>query len=318
MILSQGKKSLMVSLSYNLSVLFRTLLIVALAAGMTIMSADGLHADDKIPVYVSILPQQYFVQQIGKNLVDVQVMVPPGASPATYEPRPAQMKALGQTKLYFSIGVPFESVWLKKFTDINSTMAVVQTDDGIQKRFMKNHVCEETVSRPADGHEHTEHIPDPHIWLSPPLVMLQVRNILVGLQRIDPAHRAAYDENYRSFIQKLVVLDEQLRRLFADTPNKPFMVLHPAWGYFAQAYGLSQIPIETEGKDPKPAQLGKLIDFARQNELKIILAQPQSSARFADQVAQAVNGKVVYADPLSPEWENNLLEVARKIKTTLQ
>ena len=294
------------------------LMIVTLAAGLTYLSVRELNAEDKIPVFVSILPQQYFVQQIGKELVDVQVMVPPGSGPATYEPRPAQMLALGRTNIYFSIGVPFENSWLKKISAINPGMVVVHTDDGIQKQFMENHVCEETVSRPENGHDHDQHVPDPHIWLSPPLVILQARSILIGLQQIDPAHRETYARNYRSFILRLVDLDEQLRRLFADTGTKRFMVLHPAWGYFARSYGLSQIPIEVEGKPPKPAQLGKIIDYARQHALKVILAQPQSSARLAEQVAQAVKGKVVYADPLSPQWEENLLTVAQQIKATLQ
>lgn len=294
------------------------MLILVMAAGLTQLCVGDLRANDRIPVYVSILPQQFFVQQIGKNMVDVQVMVPPGASPATYEPRPAQMTALGKTKLYFAVGVPFESVWLKKIIAVNPGMTVIHTDDGIQKRFMENHVCEEPGKHPEGGHEHPHHIPDPHIWLSPPLVMLQARSILVGLQRIDPVHQAAYAENYQAFISKLAVLDEQLRQLFADTENKRFMVLHPAWGYFAKTYGLSQVPIEIEGKDPKPAQLGKIIAYARQNALKVVLAQPQSSARFAEQVVKAVDGKVVYADPLSSEWESNLLEVARKIKAALE
>jgi zinc transport system substrate-binding protein len=281
-----------------------------------------LHAEDKIQICVSILPQQYFVQQIGRDRVDVQVMVPPGASPETYEPKPAQMTALGKTKIYFSLGVPFETVWLNKIAGMNPGMRIINTDEGIEKRLLEAHSCGGADDRSAVPHHHAaaplpEHTPDPHIWLSPPLVMMQARMILLGLQQADPAQREFYAQNYRTFIISLIDLDDRLRRSLADIRTTHFMVLHPAWGYFAQAYGLTQVPVEVEGKAPKPAQLKQIIDYARQHALTVIIAQPRSSLRWAEQVAKAINGQIVYADPLSPEWEKNLLEVAETIKTAL-
>lgn len=306
--------------------LFRLLLMVYFSCGLTFFLISPLHAGNKIPVYVSILPQQYFVQQIGRDLVEVNVMAPPGSSPATYEPRPAQMTALKKTRIYFSIGVPFETVWLNKITAINSGIRIVHTDNGIQKRFLENHVCHHHAVNPeTDLHVHTSsnlsgHIPDPHVWLSPPLVALQARTILIGLQQTDPARREIYAENYRSFLLQLMDVDDRLRRMleFPGTGTKRFMVLHPAWGYFAHAYGLKQIPIEVEGKNPGPAQLKKIIDYARQHDLSFILAQPQSSHMFARQVAQAIDGQVVLADPLSPDWEENLMMVAKKLQAGLR
>ena len=277
-------------------------------------------AGEPVKVCVSILPQKYFVQQIGRELVDIQVMVPPGAGPATYEPRPGQMTSLATTKIYFSIGVPFEKAWLDNLSGMNPDMKIFHTDGGIQKRLLEKHTHPESSTQVKDKHDHattpgTGHSPDPHIWLSPPLVMMQARVILLALQQVDPDNRERYEKNYRAFISKLVDVDERLRKLLDDTRVRQFLVFHPAWGYFADAYGLTQIPVEIEGKAPKPAQLVQIIDYARQLNLASVFAQPQFSTRYAEQVARAIGGRVIIADPLSFDWENNLLDIAEKIKT---
>ncbi len=294
--------------SFVLSVIF-ILIICTWASG----------AQEQIPVCVSIQPQQFFVQQIGGDRVAVDVLVPPGAGPATYEPKPSQMTALAKTRVYFSIGVPFESIWLDKIVALNPDMRVVHTDEDVRKHHLAKHVHKTAPTGTTEGPgAEGEGIPDPHIWLSPPLVMLQARSILLGLEAVDPAYSKIYARNYRAFILRLVDLDERLSEMFAGVRTNRFMVFHPAWGYFARAYGLEQIPVEIEGKSPKPAQLKSIIDYARQNDLTTILLQPQSVARFAEQVARAVDGQVIYADPLSPDWENNLLETAAKIKSALK
>jgi zinc transport system substrate-binding protein len=257
------------------------------------------------------------------DMVDIQVMVPPGSSPETYEPKPAQMTAMGRARLYFSIGIPFEAVWLKKIASMNPDLRIVPTDAGIQKRTLESHACAEPVpAKETPGRHgpdaHSGHALDPHIWLSPLLVMSQAEMIVVALQQADPARKDAYERNYQSFIARLADLDARLKEMFTGIQTNRFMVLHPAWGYFAQAYGLTQIPIEVEGKAPKPAQMKELIDYARRHSLTVILVQPQSSAKWAEQVAQAIHGEIVSADPLSPDWERNLLDVAARIKNALR
>lgn len=281
------------------------------AFGIVLLLAGGnAKAEKKLLVFVSIQPQKYFVQQIGKGLVDVEVMVPAGADPHIYEPKPRQMAALSKARLYFAIGLqPFENTWLKRIASTNPDMMVVHTDRGIQKI-------------PMTSGQHKEGQPpgvlDPHIWLSPPLVMKQVQMILNALVEVDPVSRAMYEANYRTFVSDLAVLDADLKNLFADKQGLRFMVLHPAWGYFAQAYGLKQIPVEIEGKDPKPAQLKELIEHARQNRIKIIFVQPQFSPRSAELVAKEIGGEVVFADPLAANWSDNLREVAAKLKIALR
>lgn len=266
----------------------------------------------KIPIFVSIVPQKYFVQQIGKERVQVQVMAPPGASPATYEPKPKQMTALAKTKIYYAIGVPFENAWLQKIAAANPKMLVVHTDEGVQKIPM------ETNHHHTKDDDHRDGILDPHIWTSPRLIKMQAQHILNALVAIDPEHKSAYVAAYEAFIKKLEAIDAEFKTIFSGKKGTGFMVFHPAWGYFAKAYGLKQIPIEIEGKNPKPAQLQALIEHARVRRIKVIFVQPQFSIKSAQAVAKAIDGQVVFADPLALNWEDNLRTLAAKFKTALR
>jgi len=296
---------------------------ILLGAWMVIgIAIPSMAANDRLPVFVSILPQQYFVQQIGGAHVDVQVMVSPGASPATYEPRPRQMTALAEARLYFSIGVAFESAWLEKIMAANPTMTLVRTDAGIKKIPMATHHHHGEDAHHDDGDDPGkpgEHgILDPHIWLSPPLVRQQAGTILNALTAADPGRSKDYEINYRRFVAAIDDLDRDLKTLFSGKEGLPFMVFHPAWGYFAQAYGLTQVPIEIEGKDPKPAQLQVMIENARTRGIRVVFVQPQFSVKRAELVAREIGGQVAVADPLALDWLTNLRAVADKFKTALQ
>ncbi|BBO76878.1 cation ABC transporter substrate-binding protein [Desulfosarcina widdelii] len=298
---------------------FNFLSIICMLFGFASTAA----ADDKLPVFVSIVPQKFFVQQIGKDLVDVQAMVQPGASPATYEPKPRQMAALSKAKIYFSIGVPFENVWLNKIAAANPQMSLVHTDDGIEKIAMGGHHHhddhagkDQEEKHHGDDHEHAGL--DPHIWLSPPLVEVQARTITTALQTADPAHRDLYDANFRDFVGRIDQLDNELRQTLAGKSGMSFMVFHPAWGYFAHAYGLRQLPVEVEGKDPKPAQLQALIENAREHDIRVVFVQPQFSTKSAELIAREIGGQVVAANPLAEDWMANLRQVADKFKAALK
>ncbi len=267
------------------------------------------------PVAVSILPQRYFVEKIGGQFVKVEVMVPPGGTPETYEPRPAQMTALSRARIYFACGVPFETVWLPKMISVNPAILVIHTEKDIKKRAIEAHSHPGEGVKPHSGHCHEEHGDDPHIWLSPPLAVLQARAIFEALAETDPQNRASYEANYRKFASELVELDLFLSRLFGtDTKSRTFMVFHPAWGYFADAYGLRQIPVEVEGKEPKAKELDEFIKRARELGVKTIFVQPQYSPKAAQTIADAVGGRLVEADDLAPDWEKNLRQVAEQIK----
>lgn len=292
------------------------------------LSLSGVSAD-RVTVFVSIVPQKYFVQQIGRDHVDVKVMVAPGASPATYEPKPRQMAALAKARIYFAIGVPFERAWLEKIVAANPEMTVVHTDKGIAKISMAAHrhsdeAADHDHQHAEDSHEHHQKETaggsgrDPHIWLSPPLVKQQAAVVLRALKEIDPARQHDYQANYENFIAEIDTLDARLRKRFADKQGTRFMVFHPSWGYFARTYGLEQIAIEIEGKNPKPAQLQALIEQARRSEVKVIFVQPQFSTKSAELVAAQIGGEVAFADPLAEDWPANLQKVALAFEAALK
>ena len=297
-------RGIMMSGRINYRVFIILILLVFLSVG---------HAAAKMTVFVSIPPQEYIVQQIGKNLVDVNVMVEPGADPHTFEPKPRQMVAVSRAALYFAIGVEFEKARLEKIAAANPNMRVVHTDHGIRKIPMAAVHHEED----AEGHHGNGH-PDPHIWLSPPLVLMQARMVLEALQASDPTNYDAYGDNYKAFAAKVIDLDLQLSRIFSGKRGLQFMVFHPSWGYFAHTYGIRQVPVEVEGKTPKPAQLRELIEHARENDITVIFAQPQFSAQSAKLVASEIGGEVVFADPLAEDWMRNMEAVADKFKRALK
>ncbi|MGB3221422.1 MAG: zinc ABC transporter substrate-binding protein [Desulforhopalus sp.] len=300
-----------------------------------ILFASICVAGDKPTVFVSIIPQKYFVQQISKDLIDVEVMVQPGASPATYEPKPSQMANLSSCAAYFAIGVPFESAWLGKISAVNPSMNVVHTDKDIEKIAMARHHHEEEANgeHHEEGHHGGHHqnepsmhdtnpddhaIPDPHIWLSPTLVKKQAEIMLETLTAILPDHVNFFDANYREFMKEIDTLHGFLKATFQGTEGRRFMVFHPSWGYFAKEYGLEQIPIEIEGKTPKPAQLAEIIQHARKNDIQVIFVQPQFSKKSAEVVAREIRGEVFFADPLAEDWLNNLKEVGEKFKSAVR
>jgi zinc transport system substrate-binding protein len=276
------------------------------------LSAGPVDAATKC--FVSIAPQRYFVQKIGGSLVDVSILVSPGADPHTYEPKPRQMAELAQSALYFALGIDFEKAWLKRIAGTNRQLRIIHTDAGIEKINMAahNHAKNGRHQNDRSRHHHGT-APDPHIWLSPPLVKQQAEHILRALIAVDPANQGHYKTNFAVFAAELEALDGELKALLAGIRGESFLVLHPSWGYFAHAYGLVQVPIEIEGKDPKPAQLQRLIGQAKAEAIKRVFVQPQFSAKNAETVAREIGGAVVYADPLAENWAENLRDVARKL-----
>ncbi|NOY69952.1 MAG: zinc ABC transporter solute-binding protein [Deltaproteobacteria bacterium] len=256
-------------------------------------------------VFVSIAPQKYFMLKIGGSHITASVMVGTGDNPATYEPSPSQMTALAGARAYFAIGVPFESAWLPRIAAANPAIKIIHTEQGIEKK---------PINRKGSAVNVKGQMPDPHIWLSPPLVMLQARTIAVALADFDPEHASQYLANFRAFIDEITATDAAISIRLAPLPRPAvFLTFHPSWGYFADAYGLEQVSIEADGKSPKPAALGRLIEFAKKKKIKTILVQPQFSTRAATIIAKAINGKVITADPLAYDWQNNLIKFSNAI-----
>ncbi|MGB7566860.1 MAG: zinc ABC transporter substrate-binding protein [Chitinivibrionales bacterium] len=272
--------------------------------------------DDRLKVFVSILPQKYFIDKIGGKLVDVSVMVLPGSSPHTYEPRPSQMKELSKARAYFSIGVEFENAWLPKFANMYKTMRCIHTDSLIEKMPADSAEAAEMRNAPISGLNPGPGL-DPHIWLAPRLVKVQARCIYDALIKMDPAHEATYSVNYQAFVNELTTVHDTICRILeCDSPGKPektFMVFHPSWAYFAREFGLRQIAIEVEGKEPGPRQLETVFNQALQNDIHCIFVQPQFSRQSAQAIARQLKAQVLVADDLAYDWTGNLLFVATAI-----
>jgi len=225
------------------------------------------------------------------------------------------------------MGVPFEAVWLERIVASNRNLRVVPMDRGIQKIAMVSHHSHErteqhtdrqVLSQHGDGETMLHGNPDPHIWLSPPLVMVQARTVLAALQDIDPENGPGYEANYQTFILQVMALDKELRHLLEPYRGQRFMVFHPAWGYFADAYHLEQMSVELEGKAPKSAQLNTLIKTARKNHIKVLFLQPQVSGKVAELVAKEIGAQVAWADPLALDWAENLRTMARKLQKAME
>jgi zinc transport system substrate-binding protein len=276
-----------------------------LAACLTLCCAPAARKDEasRPHVFVSILPQAYVVERVGGQLVDVDVLVGPGQSPATYEPTPKQMAALSESSAYFRIGVPFEEALLAKLQRSCPDLNVVDTRKGIELRPMV-----------AEGHG----AKDPHVWLDPRLVKEQARNIAAELERLDPWHAAEYRGNLRAFEEDLDALDRRIAAMLEPLKNRPFLVFHPSYGYFANAYGLKQVAVETEGKEPGVKRLGELIQLAKRERVTTIFVQPEFSSTNAEVIAEAIGGKVVPLDPLARDYMVNLEQMARRIRDALE
>ncbi len=268
--------------------------------------------DNKLDVFVSIIPQRFFAEKIGGELISVNVMVPSGADPHSYEPKPQQMKLLAKSKLYITIGgMSFEETLISKISSINPNTIIAKSDEGITRIPMIKHYHHNDEE---ENHHSDEDGLDPHIWLSPSLVKIQAENIKNALSSIDPKNSTIYNTNYKKFIEEINLLDEDIRQTLTDIKMNSFIVFHPAWGYFAKDYNLSQIPIEIEGKEPSPKELRELIDLTNEKEIKVIFVEPQFSTKSAEAIAKSINGELITINPLEENWLENLRLVAKKLK----
>jgi zinc transport system substrate-binding protein len=287
------------------------LLLLPLCDSSLAGAAQGV---EPLRVFVSVLPQKTFVEKVGGDRVQVEAMVQPGDSPHTYDPTPRQVAALARADLYVAIGGTFEDAWMGRIRGVNPKMQVLDTGEGIALRPIEAHA--DADGHGADGHDHEHGPSDPHLWTSPLLVKQMALRIRDSLSGLDPANAALYATNAAAFAAELDALDRDIRARLAGVAGSRFMVYHPAWGYFADTYGLIQIPIEHEGKEPGPRALAALIDQARRDGVRLIFVQPQFSRKAAAQVAAAIGGRVEVVDNLAADYAANLRRVADALAQT--
>jgi zinc transport system substrate-binding protein len=277
----------------------------------------GLLAQPQTDVFVSILPQQFFVKKIAGDLLNVHVMVSPGMSPATYEPLPQQMAALSRAKMFFAIGVPFENSLLAKMENTCPEVKICHTDKGISKRSMQNSSGNNHEHHHADCN-HAHGSKDPHIWLDPLLVKQQAANIASGLVKIFPEKQSVILKNSANFQQELDKLHLKLKKQLRPLKGKVMLVFHPAFGYFTDRYGLQQKAIEIEGKEPSPRQMAKIIRQSRKFKVKTLFVQKQFASKAAHAITNSIGGKIISIDPLQPDYFACLEQIADSILEGLQ
>ena len=270
---------------------------------------------DTLDIFVSVLPQKYFVERIVGDKANVHVMVLPGHSPATYEPTPSQMKDISEADIYFRIGVPFEETWMKKIVHLNPELLVVDTREDIPLRPMESFITLHKKMSPDHDKENNEeqnhsHTLDSHIWLSPELVKIQAQTICNALQESNPANADYYSENLQSFLVDLAALQDYFEEQLSQLEHREFLAFHPSWGYLADEFSMTQIPIQIEGKSPTPKQLAEIIAFAQKENIRVIFVQEQFSTTAAQTVAQAIHGNVVSINPLAENYCENMRYIA--------
>lgn len=275
----------------------------------------ALAQDAPMQVVVSILPQQYLVERIAGSRVNVLTLVQPGDNEATYSPGPATLAALDGARVWFTMGVHFEDAWLERITRDRPEMEVVSLSAGLPLRRTEDGAAEADPGG-RHGHRHAG-MPDPHTWTDPRLAAKMVTSIADALGRLDPSGSAGYADRAAELHEELLALHEEIAARLAPVRGSAFIVFHPSWGYFADAYGLVQLPIELGGREPGPRGLAEVIRRGREAGVRAVFVQQQFSQRSALAVAQALGAEVVDADPLALDYPENLRRVSLRMAEAL-
>ena len=257
------------------------MLAMSVALILTLLSASFLSGctqsqDDqgRIDVIVSILPQKEMVEAIGGDSVNVTVMIPPGASPATYDPTPSKLRAVSRADVYLMQGeLPFEKAYRNRLEDVNPSMRIVDTSRNVR------YITSESGRK------------DPHVWLSPTNMRYQAKTVADTLSQLDVTGSTEYRERYEAYAKRLDTLDRNISQRFSELNQTTFIAFHPAWAYLAKEYGLTQVAIQHEGNDPTPRQLQGIIETARNRSVKVIVVQAQFSRQHAEQIAKRKHGR---------------------------
>ncbi len=292
-------------------------ILAAALAACLLSSCNGGKGEvsGKLGVFVSVAPQAYFVERIGGQRVDVQVLVGAGQDPHSFSPTPRQITELGKARIYFMTGVAFEEALCAKLSGSGDKLKIVDTREGI--KLIEGNPCE---GEGHEGHEGAaEHVEDkdPHVWLDPKIVRIQAGTICRELCAADPEGRVEYESSLAKFIADLDAIDAELVQTLAPFKGRTFYVFHPAYAYFAASYGLKQEAVESGGKSPGPKHINELIKQAREEGVKVIFVQPQFSTKAAETIADGIGGAVVPMDPLEKDYIGNLKDMAAKIRGSL-
>lgn len=263
---------------------------------------------EKRIITVSIAPFKYFIEAIAGDEYDVNIMVPAGSNPHIYEPYPGQISKLKKSIGYVSNGfLGFEITWLDRFYEMNRKMKKLSLCDAIEPI--------------KPDHEHSsDHIEgaDPHYWVSPACAYRIAASVRDFLEELNPEGKNLYAKRYNDLIAKIKTVDDAVKQLAIYGKNKKFMIYHPNLAYLARDYGLEEIPVEFEGKEPSPSRMRFLIDIAKKENLRVIMVQKEYDTKNARAIASETGAKVVVIDPLSEDWYSSVSEIINILKENFE
>lgn len=304
----------------------------AVACALLLVPATGPASDDgtglarpaarpgAVVAFCSIAPQRYLIESVGGDLVSVSVLVGPGQSPHTFEPTPRQMSDLAGADVYFAIGLPFEGRILEGLAALNTGLLVTDTAARVPRRRVEEAHGHDGHDDPHGHQEPAEPdggLPDPHVWLNPRHAELMAGAICDAMKELVPEEAEVFDANLSTLARELDELDAELTAALSPLSGESIYVFHPAFGYFTDAYGLKQVPIETGGMEPGARELVRLVEQATADGVRVIFVQPQFSSRSAKAIAAEIGGVVVPIDPLSGDYLENLRDMARAVREAL-
>lgn len=268
--------------------------------------ASTLLASPVLTVAVTLQPYAKMLSRLGKDRIEIVVLVPEGSDPHTFEPKPGTLKDFSKAEIYFTDSSGLDKNWLPRFKGVNSKVKILALDSGIQFESL-------------DDHHHESEALDPHLWVSIKNVQIILKNMLAVLTQYDPQGKNFYLENFNTYMEELVSLSDSIESLSKKIPEekKTFMVFHPSFGYFARDYGFKQLCIEADGKEPKPKDLQHLIQEAKKSKIQSIFIMPNFSKRSAEMIAKSLNANVVTLNPLAYDFEKAikiLLETLSKVQ----
>ena len=284
----------------------------------------GISWGAELPVlYVALIPQKEVAESLVGGRFRVEALLPPGADPHTFEPKPHQMVDLARARAYISAGLPFEGALVPRLRGAAPELVVVAGDGGIDKIAL---TPSEELFAPDSGDTPRGHSRphgedgggDPHFWTSPRRMAVMAHTMAEALEALDPAGAEEYQKNLGTLEGAIAALDEDLRALLVGCRGMAFFVFHPAWGYLAADYGLRQIPIEVEGKEPKAADLARLVLWGRERGVRVIFVSPQFSRKGAAAVAAEIGATLVDLDPLAPGWMENLRRAGHLLRDAVK
>lgn len=270
----------------------------------------GCHdvVDTRPVLTVSIEPLRYFVQAIGGDNFQINTLVPAGASPETYELTPQQVVQASDSKAYFSIGtLGFEQTRLQKLVDNAPNLMVVNCSDSI------------TLLQNDHHHEHKTHTTDGidlHTWMSTTSGKQIAHNVLRALCQVDSANASLYQHRHDSLVHHIDSLDSKIRKTLRPLTHRTFMIYHPALGYYARDYGLQQVSVEQDGREPSAERMQQLILQAQREKVKVVFIQEEQAGRAAKRIAESAKTKIISIAPLSAEWDKQMLHIAQSLSQT--